>query len=170
MNLLLDLLDPSASPAIQVAALAVLSSALLGCPGNARVFDERTDGLVSVASLYKASGTDPFVRSKIEDFLSVWMAPETHTHGGEVSQSEPNTAVRGLSPRKDRAGGLERRASTLNGEGESTLWDVGAGLGTVTRTGVEKKRLLGRLIGNVDEVLDGGGRMGIGLGLVDSVG
>lgn len=169
ITLLLDLLEPTSPPEIQAAGLEVLASALLGNPANARVFDDGTDGLVTVASLYNARGTDPFVKAKIEDLLGVYMLPENASPLG-VSQSEPNTAVR--SPRKDRKDSVvvvERRASTLNGDegggNESTLWDV-AGKGTVTRTKVEKKRLLASYIGNVDEVLD----MGRGVGLVDSAG
>jgi len=162
MNLLLDLLDPRSSPSVQSATLLVLSTALLANPANARVFDTQTDGLVTVASLYKAKATDAFVRSRIEEFLVVYLMPETGctTATTTTSQSEPNTAVRG-SPRKSVA--VERRVSTVTGDGDmsalgggdSSLWEDGRKV-AVTRTGVEKKRLLARYLGtfNVDEVLD----------------
>lgn len=171
MNLLLDLLDPRSSPSIQSATLFTLSTALLASPANARVFDAQTDGLVTVASLYKAKATDAFVRSRIEEFLVVYLMPET---GSSVaasaastvattttsSQSEPNTAMRG-SPGKLVA--VERRAGTISGDGDvsavggedSSLWEEGRKV-AVTRTSVEKKRLLARYLGNfnVDEMLD----------------
>jgi hypothetical protein len=161
MNLLLDLLDPRSSPSVQSATLLVLSTALLASPANARVFDAQTDGLVTVASLYKAKATDEFVRSRIEEFLVVYLMPEIGCATVTTSQSEPNTAVRG-SPRKSVA--VDRRASTVTGDGgdvnalpggDSSLWEDGRNE-AVTRTGVEKKRLLARYLGNfnVDEVLD----------------
>lgn len=121
-----------------------------------------------MASLYKAPSTDPFVLAKIEEFFAAYMLPEVPATG--VSQSEPGTAVR-ASPRKDGAVGLERRASTLNGDegggcGDGTsLWDNGV-RGTVTRSRVEKKRLLGRYIGDIDGLLEGME----GIGVTDSVG
>jgi len=167
MNLLLDLLDPRSSPSIQSATLLVLSTALLASPANARVFDAQTDGLVTVASLYKAKATDAFVRSRIEEVLAVYLMPEAAcSMAAAKSQSEPNTAVRG-SPRKGVA--VERRrACTITGDadadadasalggGDSSLWEDGRKT-TVTRTGVEKKRLLARYLGNfnVDEALNG---------------
>ncbi len=173
MNLLLDLLEPRSSPSVQSATLLVLSTALLSNPANARVFDMQTDGLVTVASLYKAKATDVFVRSKIEEFLVVYLMPES---GGcatatTTSQSEPNTAVRG-SPMKGIT--VERRASTITGDGDvsavgdSSLWEDRRKV-AVTRTGVEKKRLLARHLGNfnVDEVLDGVGKASC---IVDPVG
>ena len=165
MNLLLDLLEPRSSPSIQSATLLVLSTALLASPANARVFDAQTDGLVTVASLYKAKATDAFVRSRIEEVLAVYLMPEAAcSMAAAKSQSEPNTAVRG-SPRKGVA--VERRrACTITGDadadasalggGDSSLWEDGR-KATVTRTAVEKKRLLARYLGNfnVDEALNG---------------
>lgn len=170
-TLLLDLLEPSSPPELHAATLDVLASALLGGAANARAFDDASDGLATVASLYNATATDAFVRAKIDDVWAVYMLPENNAAAAvAVSRSEPSTAVRReRKERKDSVVVVERRASTLNGDegggNESTLWDVAA-KGTVTRTKVEKKKLLARYIGNVEEVLD----MGRGLGLVDSAG
>ena len=163
----------------------MLSTSLLSNPANARVFDMQTDGLVTVASLYKAKATDAFVRSKIEEFLVVYLMPETGggcataaaaaatTTTTTTSQSEPNTAVRG-SPMKGIT--VERRSNTIGGDGDvsavgggdSSLWEDRRKV-AVTRTGVEKKRLLARRLGNfnVDEVLDGVGKASC---IVDPVG
>ena len=69
---------------------------------------------------------------------------------------------------------VERRASTITGDGDvsavgdSSLWEDRRKV-AVTRTGVEKKRLLARHLGNfnVDEVLDGVGKASC---IVDPVG
>ena len=174
MNLLLDLLDVRSAPSIQSAALAVLSAALLASPANARAFDSATDGIATVASLYKAPSTDAFVRANIEDLLAAYMMPEAaqRQHATPASslraapRSEPGSKVGGAARADLLAVG--RRPSTVGDGpvGESSLWDGDASAASVTRSGGEKKRLLGRYMGNVDEVLEAA-RV---VGLVDSAG
>ena len=167
MNLLLDLLDASAGAAVHSGALAVLAAALLGSPANARAFDSATDGIATVASLYKDPATDAFVRAAVEDLLAAYMMPE-------VPPSEPESLrgpVRSEPAAKIGAArasllAIGRRASTVPElpAGETSLWDGDGSAVSVTRSGGEKRKLLGRYMSNVDELLEAA-RV---VGLVDS--
>jgi len=167
MNLLLDLLDAASPASIHSAALAVLAAALLGSPANARAFDTATDGLATVASLYKAAATDGFVRAAVEDLLAAYMMPEA----AATPPPEPlRGAVRSEPAAKAGAARPDLRAAARAGSvpglpaAETSLWDAEAPAVAVARSGAEKRKLLGRYMGNVDEVLEAA-RV---VGLVDS--
>ncbi|KAK4645328.1 hypothetical protein QC761_200590 [Podospora bellae-mahoneyi] len=76
MNLLLDLLEPINSPAIQCATIITLVVALLDMPQNIRVF-EALDGLLTVTSLFKSRETGREVKFRLTEFLYFYLTPET---------------------------------------------------------------------------------------------
>lgn len=76
LQLLLDLLEPINSPAIQCATIITLVVALLDMPQNIRVF-EALDGLLTVTSLFKSRETGREVKFRLTEFLYFYLTPET---------------------------------------------------------------------------------------------
>lgn len=155
MSLLLDLLDPSASPAVVRPALLLLVAALLGRPRNARVF-ERADGLATVAALFRAREASREVRMQALEFFYFYLMPEAPEGHGV------------------RTGG---RAGAGRVPSDASVSDAGEGGGI--RSTAEKQALLGRYVPNVQELVDdlaesgpfgGGGGGGGGEGVVRAPG
>lgn len=132
MELLLDLLDPSSCPAIQSAALLTLVTALLSYPKNTRTF-ENLDGLLTVTSLFKSRSTSREVKMKSVEFLYFYLMPETPHNDYDTPPSEKR------STSKHR-----RQNSVFTAEDEDEE----------TRTTIEKQRLLGRYLNNVEDLVE----------------
>ena len=127
--MLLDLLDPSFCPAIQSAALIALVTALLHNPRNTRTF-EALDGLLTVASLFKARGTTREVKMKSVEFLYFYLMPETPAikFGAAYSAS----GAWGASARSLAVGDKE----------------------DCTRSPQEKQTMLGKHLSNVEDLVE----------------
>lgn len=139
MQLLLDLLDPSSCPAIQSSTLLTLVTALLDTPGNTRTF-ENLDGLLTVTSLFKSRGTSREVKMKLMEFLYFYLMPETPYSGAGSRQSSGGLQ---RSPSK-RIGAASDRSNSGSGEAAKEP----------TRTTMEKQRLLGRYLPNVEDLVE----------------
>lgn len=122
MNILLDLLDIEIPAQIQSQALLVLVSALLATPGNTRTF-EKQDGLLTVASLFKARSTAKEVKMKALEFFYFYLMPEA----GDTAAAEP-----------------DRRPTARKIEGDRA---------SACRTTAEKQQLLGKYLSNVAELV-----------------
>ena len=151
LNILLDLLDSANPPKLQAQALLVLMTALLDCPENTRTFEEM-EGLLTVASLFRSRGTGKEVRVRAWEFLYFYLMPESaEGMGARTSSSMPNTALLQRSPSKMVGFGQQQHARTHSGDNAgSGGFDEDDG----TRSMEEKKELLGRYIGDVEELVD----------------
>ncbi|KOS21613.1 Cell division control protein 14 [Escovopsis weberi] len=89
MNLLLDLLEPYNSPAIQSATLLTLVVALIDTPSNARAF-EGLDGLLTITSLFKSRSTAREVKLKLVEFLYFYLMPESPPSTSPIEKREPS--------------------------------------------------------------------------------
>ncbi|KAL8950787.1 MAG: hypothetical protein Q9222_003194 [Ikaeria aurantiellina] len=136
MNLLLDLLDPSSCPAVQLSAVLTLVTTLLEQPNIARCF-ENLDGLLTMTSLFKNRGTGREVKLKLVEFLYFYLMPET-PHSGR-SASNVQVGLQRSPSKASRLGSGGREKS----EGEEG-----------TRTTEEKQRLLGRYLNNVEDLVE----------------
>jgi hypothetical protein len=128
MNLLLDLLDPTLCPAIQSATLLALVAALVGAPANTRTF-EALDGLLSVTALSKSRSASREVRMKAVEFLYFYLMPEAGRDGA--------------------AGGSLAAAGAGAGAGAGAR-----GRDEDVRSTEEKQALLGRYLGNVQDLVE----------------
>jgi len=153
MNLLLDLLDSSNPPKIQSQTLLVLVTALLGEPGNTRVFED-VDGLLTLTSLFKSRSTTQEVKMRTLEFLYFYLMPEC---APQSSSSAPNTAVRPPSSSKLQA--LAGHARTHSGETDvdrmeidGTEDETGNGKGA-RKTTEDKQKLLGKYLNSVAELV-----------------
>lgn len=122
MNILLDLLDIANPAQIQSQALLVLVSALLATPANTRTF-EKQDGLLTVASLFKARSTSKEVKMKAVEFFYFYLMPE----GPEPIEHGPTAHTSASVPNDDRVAGC--------------------------RTTYEKQQMLSRYLNNVAELV-----------------
>lgn len=133
LQLLLDLLDPTMCPAIHSTTLLLLVSALLSHPPATRTF-EALDGLLTVTCLSKSRSTSHMVKTKCLEFLYFYLMPEmpnavaTNTYSS--SRGVWDAGVR--NPKKPNMGD--------------------SGQGTVRST-EEKQDLLGRYLGNVEDLV-----------------
>jgi hypothetical protein len=127
MNLLLDLLDPTACPAIHSSTLHTLVATLLSTPLNTRAF-EQLDGLLTVTSLFKSRTASREVKMKCVEFLYFYLMPERpddmSIHGGGNGRGRGNSGGKG---------GRE--------------WEG-------TKGTEEKQRLLGKYLGNVGDLVE----------------
>ncbi|KAK0670526.1 putative cell division control protein 14 [Cercophora samala] len=117
MNLLLDLLEPINSPAIQCATIITLVVALLDMPQNIRVF-EALDGLLTITSLFKSRETGREVKFRLTEFLYFYLTPETPN----IPKPDRTSAIGGPellpgSPGKAKmfAGGGRQRSKSESG-------------------------------------------------------
>ena len=137
MNLLLDLLDPSACcPAIHSATLLTLVAALLGTPANTRAF-ETLDGLLTVTSLFKGRGVGRDVKMKCVEFFYFYLMPETPASAANGAHSRENT-------------GLQRSPSKRAPAGHNSIGNERG----ATKTTEEKQALLGRYLNNVEDLVE----------------
>lgn len=144
MNLLLDLLDPINSSAVQSATLLTLVTALLDNPANTRAFED-LDGLLTVTSLFKLRTTSRDVKLKLVEFLYFYLMPETPI---SPTASAPNTAVHGLQCNPAKLSAVQSpRSVNVHGTG-------GVDRDPDTRTTDEKQALLGRYLNNVDGLVE----------------
>jgi Cell division control protein 14, SIN component len=181
MNLLLDLLEPSACPAVQSATLLTLVCTLLGSPSNTRVF-EQLDGLLTVTSLFKMKSTSREVKLKLVEFLYFYLMPEAPLQGKGLSHSVSAAAAPGMAPgaiqrSKSFLGGLlgggasaqsaqgarrpgpgHSRAGSYVGSGASGYSMASEGGGTVsagnTRNIQDKQSMLGQYLSNVEDLVE----------------
>ncbi|KAL0262830.1 hypothetical protein SLS55_001804 [Diplodia seriata] len=135
MNLLLDLLDCGECPSIQSRSLLVLVTALLDTPSNTRTF-ESIDGLLTVTSLFKSRSTGKAVKLQLMELFYFYLMHETPTIPAGA---------------KGNSLGAERSSSqlALDRKRDRRLSDPGQ----ETRSVSEKQALLGRYIGNVDDLV-----------------
>lgn len=138
MNLLLDLIEPVNTPAIQCATIITLVVALLDSPANVRVF-ERLDGLLTVASLFKSRETGREVKFRLTEFLYFYLTPEAPPAS---KPSSPTSASTPTSPTRDRAG-----SDTASQQGS------GSKSGVTLSVDVKKRKLDQHLPGVVDALL-----------------
>ncbi|KAK9473140.1 cell division protein Cdc14 [Dipodascopsis tothii] len=104
MTILLDLLEPQSSPAIQGATINCLVCALVEEWDNVRTF-EALDGLASVCSLFKRKDTEKDVKLKILEFLFFYLVPEP--------PRPPEGSVRSLSSVRARRRTTEEKQKML---------------------------------------------------------
>ncbi|KAI9795990.1 MAG: hypothetical protein M1833_006566 [Piccolia ochrophora] len=151
-QLLLDLLDPANCPAIQSSTLLTLVVALLDQPSNTRAF-ESLDGLLAVTSLSKQRGTAREVKAKLSEFLYFYLLPETTTTPPPSASSSLSTAFAGQNSSIVSSAGRDRaRAGTASSSSLARPKGPLATANTDTRSTEEKMALLGRHLGNVDDV------------------
>ncbi|KAK9477208.1 cell division protein Cdc14 [Lipomyces japonicus] len=140
MTILLDLLEPqSSSPQIQSATVNTLVCALVEEWPNVRTF-ENLDGLASMCTLFKRKSTDKEVKLKILEFLFFYLVPES-------SSSSPLTTT----AKNDEV--AIRRSSSSGGSGSSSS-NGNSRPGLVFRTTVEKQKMLGKYLSNVDNLVN----------------
>ncbi|KAK3491478.1 cell division protein Cdc14 [Neurospora crassa] len=140
MNLLLDLIEPVNTPAIQCATIITLVVALLDSPANVRVF-ERLDGLLTVASLFKSRETGREVKFRLTEFLYFYLTPEAPSAS---MASSPVLSSTPTSPTRDRAG-----SDTASQQGRGSK----ANGGVTLSVDVKKRKLDQHLPGVVDALL-----------------
>jgi hypothetical protein len=129
-QLLLDLLPPSLPPSIQSATLVVLLIALLHNTPNTRVF-ESVDGLLAVSALLQDSETTPTVRTKVLEFLYLYLLPESSSAGTYETDT------------------MKKVPSSVGGSsGDFNMTEVDEFHEIRTRR--EKERLLGRYFNDVE--------------------
>ena len=131
MQLLLDLLDPTLCPAIHSATLLTLVTALLATPKNTRMF-ETVDGLLTVTTLFKARSAPREVKLKSVEFIYFYLMPETPAIGSQRGYYGTGS-IWGVGPRSPSKAGADD---------------------DMTRTTEEKQGLLGRYLGNVEDLVD----------------
>ena len=140
LQLLLDLIEPVNTPAIQCATIITLVVALLDSPANVRVF-ERLDGLLTVASLFKSRETGREVKFRLTEFLYFYLTPEAPPAS---MASSPTSSSTPTSPTRDRAGSdtasQQSSGSKTNG-------------GVMLSVDVKKRKLDQHLPGVVDALL-----------------
>ncbi|KAK4456436.1 putative cell division control protein 14 [Cladorrhinum samala] len=125
MNLLLDLLEPINSPAIQSATIITLVVALLDVPQNMRVF-EQLDGLLTITSLFKSRETGREVKFRLTEFLYFYLTPETPKNvpksGGSGSRSSSGgSGISSSSSSSSNSSGstaITTTTTTSNGAGQ----------------------------------------------------
>ena len=148
VNLFLDLLDPSACAAIQIATLHALIAALLDHPANARVF-EQLDGLQVVTSLFKAQQTSLEVKREIIEFCYFYLGAET------VEDREYGTAGVLGGKKQEVLDAFRRASKEQQGGAEGVGGPVGGDtVKPTTRTRSEKEALLGRYLDNVKDLVE----------------
>ncbi|KAJ4402252.1 hypothetical protein N0V85_005343 [Neurospora sp. IMI 360204] len=140
MNLLLDLIEPVNTPAIQCATIITLVVALLDSPANVRVF-ERLDGLLTVASLFKSRETGREVKFRLTEFLYFYLTPEAPPAS---MASSPTSSSTPTSPTRDKAGG-----DTASQQGSGSK----ANGGVTLSVDIKKRKLDQHLPGVVDALL-----------------
>ncbi|KAI9891558.1 MAG: hypothetical protein M1814_002681 [Vezdaea aestivalis] len=142
MNLLLDLLDSPSCPAVQSGTLSVLVTALLNQPANTRAFESLDGFLTLTAVLHQRSETSRDVRTKLAEFVSFYLLPETPSlDSGNSSLASscgnaPSTPLRRSESRLMEAF-AKRPASRIAEED--------------TRTVAEKRNFLQRYVSNLEE-------------------
>ncbi|KAK3951163.1 cell division protein Cdc14 [Pseudoneurospora amorphoporcata] len=141
MNLLLDLIEPVNTPAIQCATIITLVVALLDSPANVRVF-ERLDGLLTVASLFKSRETGREVKFRLTEFLYFYLTPEASP--ASMASSPTSSSSTPTSPTRDRAG-----SDTASQQGSGSKTNGGVTLSV----DVKKRKLDQHLPGVVDALL-----------------
>lgn len=146
-QLLLDLLDPSNCPAIQSSTILTLVSTLLGQPGNTRTF-ETLDGLLVITALFKSRSTAREVKMKLVEFLYFYLMPETPQSQSQVSANASNTAVLGGRGRELVAAFERNRRETVAGV------EKAGNDSSKTKSIEEKQKLLGKYLGNVDDLVE----------------
>ncbi|KAI9723804.1 MAG: hypothetical protein M1828_004054 [Chrysothrix sp. TS-e1954] len=174
MNILLDLLDPRGSPPeVLSQTLLVLVAALVGMPGNARVF-EGAEGLATVVSVFKAQGRDVTVnqevRFRVLEFLYFYLMPEGPSVGSAMEkqqqQKEPQSQSR--SSTQSLVGDQQQSQSSSPVKVSETIKSDGSGSGSGNsssnstsggdqgqiRSIGSKQALLGRHLGNVGELVE----------------
>ena len=139
-QLLLDLLDPTLCPAIHSTALLALVAALLSQPANTRLF-EALDGLLCVTALFKSRTASRDVKVKAVEFLYFYLMPEA------PPPSPVGTAGAGIMRRRSVLGEVGQRSPSKRGSG----MEDGDGR---TRPTEEKQRMLGKYLGNVDDLVE----------------
>ncbi|KAL9095570.1 MAG: hypothetical protein Q9165_002002 [Trypethelium subeluteriae] len=161
MTSILDLLDATNPPPIQSSALLLLIIALLGYPANTRNF-ERLDGLRTVSSLFKAKETARDVKRKAVEFFYFYLMTEepTATTTGaeeeeEVGSDQIATSKSAPSATSGPEGGAVKLDAVFSRSLDSSKGAKGVRQreGRVTRTSEEKQQLLGRHLGNVQDLV-----------------
>jgi Cell division control protein 14, SIN component len=122
-------------------------STLLGQPGNTRTF-ESLDGLLIITTLFKSRSTAREVKMKLVEFLYFYLMPETPQPQLQVSASASNTAVLGGRGRELVAAFERNRLETIGGV------DKAGGDLSKTKSTEEKQKMLGKYLGNVDDLVE----------------
>ncbi|KAI5294498.1 hypothetical protein KEM52_003873 [Ascosphaera acerosa] len=166
MNLLLDLLEPTNSPQVQIATLFTLVSACMCHPASTRCFEE-LDGLLTITSLFKLRATRKEVKVRLVEFLYFYLMPESPRERGGSSSSSRRGSGRGSDQGRGSSGIDETTRNcidgTTTGNGSGSVGS-GSGRGSgrsnkssistrCTRTLEEKKLMLGKYLNNVDDLV-----------------
>ncbi|ETN43905.1 uncharacterized protein HMPREF1541_11036 [Cyphellophora europaea CBS 101466] len=162
MNLFLDLLDPNSCPAIHISTLQALTASLIDHPANTRLFED-LDGLLVVTSLFKSRQSSREVRTKGVEFLYFYLGAEERESQKREAKSAGNTEVLGGRGREvlsafrkeEQANAAGRRESATVGGPVGGGGTTGFGDGALKiKSSEEKQAMLGRYMGNVQDLMD----------------
>jgi hypothetical protein len=170
MNLLLDLLMPDLPPSVQMNTILVLTTALLGYPSNARVF-ERVDGLLAVSSLYRDGETTRTVKSSVMEFLRFYLMDETSitsppetmrrgsgSDGSGTTNSSSSSGSSNSFTGMDSTGTMRRIRGGSGSVDQSSMNISDASLADVDERGIlrstrTKRRMLSNYLSNMDDIV-----------------
>jgi hypothetical protein len=179
MNLLLDLLMPDLPPTVQMNTILVVTTALLGYPSNARVF-ERVDGLLAVTSLFRDSETTKMVKNTVIEFLRFYLMDEssmsvpleTMRKGSDSDRSTTSTnstntsGSSGSSRSNDSITSIYSTGTTRRirgGSGSSTIDQSSMNISDASMADVDergvvrstrtKRRMLSNYLSNMDDIV-----------------